>query len=94
MLLLFLELYSFKDDKDFLEVGFDSCCKYNNWLNKLIELEKNTDVEKIFSEIGFDTKDLNRLALDYLFHGQASSIDTQRIERMLLHTTNLLIIWN
>ena len=29
---LYLELLSFKDDKKFHEVGFGTCCKYNEWL--------------------------------------------------------------
>ena len=38
---LYLELMKFKNDKEFHEIGFDSCCSYNKWLLKAEALRDN-----------------------------------------------------
>ena len=71
MVLLFVELYGFKNDAEFHRVGFGTCCKYHEWSTRLDELRSQPRAEtaKALSETGYVPGDLRTLADDYRDNG-------------------------
>jgi hypothetical protein len=61
---LYVELMQFKNDSKFHQVGFDRCCKYFKWLQKVKELENNPDSKLLLQE-GVVVGDLKMLGLEY-----------------------------
>ena len=87
-LALFRELYGFRNDRLFHQVGFDTGHKYHGWLDRLEALMENRDGWPAFSEIGIIPGDLFTLALDYMDNqGRPADSFTRDMEARLLEET-------
>ena len=65
LLALYQELYLFKDDPEFHQVGFGVCCRFNDWQKRVVELSSRTKLETLY-DIGMMPGDLSVLGLEYL----------------------------
>ncbi len=61
---LYDELQGFKHDDDFRRVGFGVCCRYNQWLVAVEQLDARSGVE-FLNEFGFVPSELVALAMQY-----------------------------
>ena len=83
-LALFRELYGFRNDRLFHQVGFDTGHKYHDWLDRLEALSE-TRGGRPLSEIGYVPDDLFTLATDYMDNqGRPADAFTREMERRLL----------
>ena len=64
MLLLYEELQSFKNSREFLSVGFSQCCKYFTWLEKVKKIDKSEGAN-LFREIGIGPMQMFILGTEY-----------------------------
>jgi hypothetical protein len=62
---LYEELQNFKDDPQFHEVGFGSCCRFHDWQQRVKELEEQSGSSLLF-ELGVLPGDLLVLGLEYM----------------------------
>lgn len=66
---LFRELYWFKNEPKFHQVGFGTCCKYNDWKKRSDELTRKAQSEKDwrpYEETGVHPGELYVLAIEYM----------------------------
>jgi len=74
LLSLHKELQEFKDDPQFHDVGFADCCRFNKWLERVDNLNEQTDLE-IMYETGFLPVELRDLGMEYMSNkGQSTNI--------------------
>ena len=65
LLALYQELYLFKDDPEFHQVGFGVCCRFNDWQKRVVELSSRTKLETLY-DVGMTPGDLSVLGSEYL----------------------------
>ena len=63
---LYEELQGFKDNPEFHQVGFGTCCRFNKWKVKVESLRSKKTGMKIFREIGFLPGELLQLGMEYM----------------------------
>lgn len=86
---LYLELMKFKNDKEFHEVGFDSCCSYNKWLLKAEALRDNPNGMDLMFE-GFFPGDIEKLGQAYYLSKGKETEYTKKETRKFRQIFNLL----
>ncbi len=63
---LYGELQEFKDNPKFHQVGFGTCCRFNNWMVKIKAIRSKKTGIKILRELGFLPGDLLQLGMEYM----------------------------
>lgn len=66
VLVLFNQLMVFKNEKDFQEVGFAVCCKYQQWLLEVKSLEETPESELFNNQYGYLINELAVLGVKYI----------------------------
>ncbi len=63
---LYQELQEFKDNPEFHQVGFGTCCRFNRWMVKVEVLRSKKTGIKILMEVGFVPGELLQLGMEYM----------------------------
>ena len=85
---LYVELMQFKNDSKFHQVGFDRCCKYYKWLEKVKNLENDPDSNLLLQE-GVVVGDLKMLGLEYAKKGGKETGYTKFINQQFKEALSL-----
>ncbi|MCQ2348561.1 MAG: SHOCT domain-containing protein [Paludibacteraceae bacterium] len=71
---LYKELLKFKNEYEFVQIGFDPDGKYYNWLEKVHKFETKTNTD-VLIKLSVIPNDLETLGMEYVItHGQESEI--------------------
>ncbi|MYC99803.1 MAG: hypothetical protein F4X13_11135 [Gammaproteobacteria bacterium] len=65
LLTLYEELHSFKDDPNFHDVGFGTCCRFHDWQTRVEALQSSAGLETL-ADVGVLPGDLLTLGMEYM----------------------------
>ncbi|MCZ0935704.1 MAG: hypothetical protein OXJ54_11025 [Gemmatimonadetes bacterium] len=65
LLTLYEELHSFKDDPNFHDVGFGTCCRFHDWQTRAEALQSSAGLETL-ADVGVLPGDLLTLGMEYM----------------------------
>lgn len=76
--LLYEEFRAFKDDAEFIEVGYGGCCKYQDWADRVLSLDESSFLE-LYTELGVAPSELWQLGKEY-YRGRGNGEQAKQLE--------------
>ena len=74
---LYLELLTFRDDPEFIQVGFGTCCRFNQWLQRVEVLREQSDERSFSWEYGFTLGDFQGYGIAHVGGRPTGSYDLE-----------------
>ena len=74
---LYLELLTFRDDPEFIQVGFGTCCRFNQWLRRVEVLREQSDERSFYRQYGFALGDLQGYGIAHVGGRPTGSYDLE-----------------
>ena len=74
---LYLELLTFRDDPEFIQVGFGTCCRFNQWLQRVEVLREQSDDRSFFREYDFTLGELQGYGIAHVGGRPTGSYDLE-----------------